>query len=53
MGQKPKESTVIERLAKKVQDAKTILSAISMMNLDENYPEKLKKAMENFLNDSK
>jgi hypothetical protein len=53
MGQKPKESTVIERLAKKVQDAKTILSAISMMNLDEAYPDKLKQAIQSFLNDSK
>jgi hypothetical protein len=53
MGQKPKESTVIERLSKKVQDAKTILSAISMMNLDEQYPEKLKTAIAQFLNEGK
>jgi len=53
MGAKPKESTVIERLAKKVQDAKLILSAISMINLDENYPEKLKQKIESFLNDKK
>jgi len=53
MAQKPKDSTVIERLAKKVNDAKQILSAISLMNLDENYPPKLKEAIQNYLNEGK
>lgn len=53
MAQKPKDSTVIERLAKKVAEGKNILSAISLMNLDENYPEKLKQAISKFLNDGK
>jgi hypothetical protein len=51
MPKPPKESTVVERLAKKVNDGKLILSAISMMNLDENYPEKLKQAIAKFLNE--
>lgn len=53
MARTPKESTVIERLAKKVTEAKTILTSIQLMNLDENYPEKLKNAISKFLNEGK
>lgn len=43
----------IKALEKKINDARNIFTSIGFMGLDENYPEKLKQAITNYLNDSK
>lgn len=53
MANKIKPENKIRQLEAKVNEAKTILAAINFMNLDGTFPEKLREAVTNFLNDSK
>lgn len=50
MGAKLKPDNQIKKLEAKIQDAKNILAAISLMSLDETYPAKLQDAIAKFMN---
>lgn len=53
MAAKLKPDNQIKKLELKVQEAKNIFTALQLMSLDESYPEKLKAAINSYLNDSK
>lgn len=50
MPNKIKPENKIKQLEAKIVEAKTILTAINFMNLNEDYPEKLRDAIAKFLN---